>query len=380
MHRLAADRPRKELRLPPGQLDHHPLRRQTDTLTSSNMPRHAPRTASDLSTLPWSANAVVCWVLAADATAGRISPRRGRRSRPAPGVSMIAFGGSAGRSTERPSGGGGAPTRSAMRRRGIAIRIVARTEHRRTEFAFAMSRSPIPRLRAARSCNISISPFPPAPRSPSSDKTARARRRSRSSCAACTIRRRASSRSMASTFARSIWPRGARVSRPSSRTSSASSSRCGTTWPGGAPDEGVAALEAAERPVWYAGHGPARKQRWHDPSVPMAAHRAARRWQLSRSGPASCCLMSRPHSLDVRGEAEIFDRLLAAIRHCTTILISASFFNGSASGPHLRAREWPGHRARHARRAHGIERALSHDVRSAGATLHRRGGGGGPNV
>jgi len=29
--------------------------------------------------------------------------------------------------------------------------------------------------------------------------------------------------------------------------------------------------------------------------------------------------------LDVRGEAEIFDRLLAATRHCTTILISHRF-------------------------------------------------------
>src|SRR5207248_7287020 len=29
--------------------------------------------------------------------------------------------------------------------------------------------------------------------------------------------------------------------------------------------------------------------------------------------------------LDVRGEAEIFDRLLAASRHCTTILISHRF-------------------------------------------------------
>ena len=29
--------------------------------------------------------------------------------------------------------------------------------------------------------------------------------------------------------------------------------------------------------------------------------------------------------LDVRGEAEIFDRILAATRHCTTILISHRF-------------------------------------------------------
>ena len=39
----------------------------------------------------------------------------------------------------------------------------------------------------------------------------------------------------------------------------------------------------------------------------------------------SCCSTSRPPQLDVRGEAEIFDRILAATRDCTTILISHRF-------------------------------------------------------
>src|SRR5262249_42573489 len=41
---------------------------------------------------------------------------------------------------------------------------------------------------------------------------------------------------------------------------------------------------------------------------------------------ASVVLLDEPTAqLDVRGEAEIFDRVLAASRHCTTILISHRF-------------------------------------------------------
>jgi ABC-type multidrug transport system fused ATPase/permease subunit len=41
---------------------------------------------------------------------------------------------------------------------------------------------------------------------------------------------------------------------------------------------------------------------------------------------ASIVLLDEPTAqLDVRGEAEIFDRILAASRHCTTILISHRF-------------------------------------------------------
>ena len=45
-------------------------------------------------------------------------------------------------------------------------------------------------------------------------------------------------------------------------------------------------------------------------------------------GPAGrrVVLLDEPTAqLDVRGEAEIFDRILAATRHCTTILISHRF-------------------------------------------------------
>jgi ABC-type multidrug transport system fused ATPase/permease subunit len=41
---------------------------------------------------------------------------------------------------------------------------------------------------------------------------------------------------------------------------------------------------------------------------------------------AGVVLLDEPTAqLDVRGEAEIFDRILAATRHCTTILISHRF-------------------------------------------------------
>src|SRR5205814_7099781 len=41
---------------------------------------------------------------------------------------------------------------------------------------------------------------------------------------------------------------------------------------------------------------------------------------------ASVVLLDEPTAqLDVRGEAEIFDRILSATRHCTTILISHRF-------------------------------------------------------
>jgi ABC-type multidrug transport system fused ATPase/permease subunit len=57
-------------------------------------------------------------------------------------------------------------------------------------------------------------------------------------------------------------------------------------------------------------------------------------WQRVALGRAMCAvrqgaglvILDEPTAqLDVRGEAEIFDRLLAATRHCTTILISHRF-------------------------------------------------------
>jgi ABC-type transport system involved in cytochrome bd biosynthesis fused ATPase/permease subunit len=64
---------------------------------------------------------------------------------------------------------------------------------------------------------------------------------------------------------------------------------------------------------------------------------------------AGVVLLDEPTAqLDVRGEAEIFDRLLAATRHCTTILISHPLLHRAPRRSHLRARARAGRRARHA--------------------------------
>jgi hypothetical protein len=77
--------------------------------------------------------------------------------------------------------------------------------------------------------------LPPAAPSPSSARTGPARRRSRSCSAVSTTRSRAGSRSTASTCAGSTSKTGVGGSLPSSRTSSATSCRCGRTSPPPAP-------------------------------------------------------------------------------------------------------------------------------------------------
>src|SRR5262249_33513630 len=96
--------------------------------------------------------------------------------------------------------------------------------------------------------------------------------------------------------------------------------------PAGAPDEIVtAALEsagaknlAALDPWVSGGYGGAPASsggEWR--GIALAGARASVRWG------AGLVLPEEPTAqLDVRGEAEIFDRVLAATRHCTTILIS----------------------------------------------------------
>ena len=77
--------------------------------------------------------------------------------------------------------------------------------------------------------------------------------------------------------------------------------------------------------------------------------------------------------LDVRGEAEIFDRILAATRALHDDPDLAPVLDRAPRRPHLRARARPGGRARHARRADGRRRPLPDDVRPAGARFDADG-------
>ena len=98
---------------------------------------------------------------------------------------------------------------------------------------------------------------------------------------------------------------------------------------GGAPDEVVrAALDVggADEP----GHASTRCSRAATKAAPIcrAASGSASRSHapLRREDGRGVVLLDEPTAqLDVRGEAEIFDRILAATRHCTTILISHRF-------------------------------------------------------
>ena len=99
--------------------------------------------------------------------------------------------------------------------------------------------------------------------------------------------------------------------------------------PAGAPDEAVlAALEAAGAASLaeldtvlakgYEGGTDLSGGQWQRVALARALCAVA--------GGAGVVLLDEPTAqLDVRGEAEIFDRVLAATRHCTTILISHRF-------------------------------------------------------
>ena len=87
---------------------------------------------------------------------------------------------------------------------------------------------------------------------------------------------------------------------------------------------------------------------------------------------AGVVLLDEPTAqLDVRGEAEIFDRILAATPALHDHPHLAPLLHRAPRRPHLRARARPGGRARHPRRADGAGRPLPHDVRPAGPALHR---------
>ena len=73
---------------------------------------------------------------------------------------------------------------------------------------------------------------------------------------------------------------------------------------------------------------------------------------------AGVVLLDEPTAqLDVRGEAEIFERILAATRHCTTILISHRFSTVRQADRICVLEHGRVDRARHARRADGARAA-----------------------
>ncbi len=276
------------------------------------------------------ANIIVFWSLAVAAGRGDLTLARAVIfAQSAVGVSMIAFGG-----LNWALDGSAAPVVAVLRLGAAMARAGAlpvghtrvtgmpAREIRFRDVTFA--------YRAARRFSItSISRFPPARRSPSSARTARARRRSRSCSAAFTTRRLAPSRSMASISERSRSNRGASVSRPCSRTSSASSCRCATT------------SRLPARPTTRSGGA---RRGWRGRSgQPRYRSRARLRggtdlsggqWQRVALARALCAvemgaglvLLDEPTAqLDVRGETEIFDRMLERDAPRTTILISHRF-------------------------------------------------------
>ena len=248
------------------------------------------------------------------------------------GVSMIAFGG-----FSWALDGSAAPVAAVLRlepamRPAGALRSGERRAdgRRRAKFVCATSALPTRGTTARRCCSTSISPSLPGLRSRSWARTAPAKPPSPSCCAACTIRNPGRLRLTASTCATSILPRGVRGSPRSSRTSSVSSCRCAKTWPRQErPDDVVrAALESAGAANLagldtvlargYTGGTDLSGGQWQR----IALARALAAVTLG----AGVVLLDEPTAqLDVRGEAEIFDRLLAATRHCTTILISHRF-------------------------------------------------------
>ena len=170
----------------------------------------------------------------------------------------------------------------------------------------------------------------PDPRSPSSDRTARARRRSPSCSAGSTTRRRARSRWTA-------WTCATSTSRPGARASTAVFQDFirfelplrDNVAPGGAPDDvvraalaeaGAAGLAALDTPLarGYEGGTDLSGGQWQRVAL-------ARALCAVRLGAGLVLLDEPTAQLDVRGEAEIFDRILAATRQATTILISHRF-------------------------------------------------------
>ena len=128
----------------------------------------------------------------------------------------------------------------------------------------------------------------------------------------------------------STWHRGASASPPSSRTSCASSCRCATTSrPRARPTTLIVAALAEAGATGLAGLDTILSKAYADGTDLSGGQwqrvALARALAAVRAGAGVVLLDEPTAQLDVRGEAEIFERILAATRDCTTILISHRF-------------------------------------------------------
>ena len=170
--------------------------------------------------------------------------------------------------------------------------------------------------------------------------------------------------------------RGARASPRCSRTSSASSCRCATTWrPAARPTTSCAralaaagAADLAELDTilarGYDGGTDLSGGQWQRVALARAlcAVRAGRRRRPARRADRAA---RRPRR---GGDLRSPPRRDAALHDDPHL---ASLLDGAPCRSHLRARARPRRRARHARRADGARRPLPDDVRPAGAAVHR---------
>ena len=323
---------------------------------------------------------VVFWSLADAAADGRHRPRPRSSSSPRPrsAPSLIAFGGlnwaldgaaapGGRRAAARAGDGAGRRARDAAT--APADGLPAR-EIRFRDVTFAY-----PAAARRRCSTASTSRSRPARRWPSSARTAPARPRWPSCCAGSTTRSRAPSRSTASTCATSTSTRGgARVTAVFQDFIRFELPLRDNVAPAGAPDDVVLAALAE---AGAAGPGRPRHRRWPR-ATPGGTDLSGGQWQRVALARALCAvqlgagvvLLDEPTAqLDVRGEAEIFERILAATRHCTTILISHRFSTVRQADricvlEHGRVVELGTHDELMAAR-----RPLPHDVRPAGPAL-----------
>ena len=332
------------------------------------------------------ANVVVFWSLADAAADGthRPRPQRSCSRRPPSGTSMIAFGG-----LNWALDGAAAPVAAVLRleaRDGTRRRAASSGDRHPAAAGLparrsASATSPSPtRPAARRRCSTaSTSRSPPARRSPSSARTAPARRRSPSCCAGSTTRSRgaievdgidlreldlgvvAVARHRRVPGLHPLRAAAARQRRAGGRA------RRRDRWPRSTPG-------GRRRP------GEPRHRRWPRATT-GGTDLSGGQWQRVALARALCAvqlgagvvLLDEPTAqLDVRGEAEIFERILAATRALHDDPHLAPLLDGPPRRPHLRARARAGRRARHARRADGAGRPLPHDVRPAGPALRGR--------